>query len=150
MRLSLAPLTRQSIDRVLAHLSADDRAELAAAGSRDWSAVFGAAAETADLAGAVEVEGLPIAVWGVNRSGEHGVPWMVATDEVRQYRREFLALSVAVFAAMCDRFGVLVNLVHADHVRAIRWLTWLGCTVHREPVGPGGRFYRFTKEAQGV
>lgn len=80
---------------------------------------------------------------------EIGVPWLIASDDLRARAVEFYKLSVAwvdVMSVSCPK--LLINYVHADNKRAIRWLTRLGFTVEEtpEPFGvaqaPFRKFYK--------
>jgi hypothetical protein len=148
MKLALHPISDAAIDYVLEHLSAEDAAELAAAGPHDWHQHFRDAAAHALTAGTITTAaGTPIAVYGltphVSAEGV-AIPWMMGTDGVIEHARDFAAISLAVVDEMRQCAAVLINAVHARHTRAVRWLEWLGFHVkHSERVGPGNEFIPF-------
>lgn len=87
-------------------------------------------------------DGLPICMFGVSPwciLGAAGAPWMIGTTDIKPHARAFLKGSKKALEAMREPYDMLVNLVDARHVQAIRWLKWLGFTVHAPiPYGPFG------------
>jgi len=68
-----------------------------------------------------------------------GVPWLLSSSLVEQHRFSFLKNCRPFLASMCADFPVLVNWVDARYAAAIRWLGWMGFTLHpAEPYGPFG------------
>lgn len=146
MRLSLVPLTDAAIEHVIENLCEADRAELRAANVRYPLEVFLRAKRDAVVCGAVERDGLPIAVWGATRHPEDdevGLVWMVGTEGVQGTGRAGARTSRAALARIRPHFRQLVNWVHVEHRRAIGWLWWLGFHIERTPCGPGGAFLTF-------
>ncbi len=146
MKLDLVPLTNEAIEHVIAHLSADDRAELAAANIRYPLEIFLRARREAVVSGAATRGKEVIAIWGVcphPQDAEVGLVWMVGTEDVRGTGRAGARLSRTALARIRPHFRQLVNWVHVEHRRAIAWLWWLGFHIERTPVGPGGAFLTF-------
>ena len=79
--------------------------------------------------------------------GDHANPWMVGTRDLErpELTREFLELSRSVLEYMVSIYPHLENWVDVRNRRAVRWLRWLGFTMHEpEPHGPYGMmFHRF-------
>lgn len=76
-------------------------------------------------------DGLPICMFGVTPiNSTVGLPWMVGTDDLEAHRRFFLQASGPVLAGILGRWGYLVNWVDARNLKAVRWLRWLGFTLH--------------------
>ena len=79
--------------------------------------------------------------------GDHAHPWMVGTRDLErpELTREFLEMSRSVLEYMVSIYPHLENWVDVRNRRAVRWLRWLGFTMHEpEPHGPYGlRFHRF-------
>ncbi len=147
MKLALVPLTDAAIEHVIENLSAADRAELAAANVRYPLEIFLRARREAVVCGAVERDGLPVAVWGAcphPLDPDSGLVWMVGTEDVRGTGRAGARLSRTALARIRPHFRQLVNWVHVEHRRAIAWLWWLGFHIERTPVGPGGAFLTFS------
>jgi len=151
MTLELRPVTQDALDYVLEHLSAADRAEMAASGLQDPPEVFADAARDAAVSYAVYLAGEPVAVCGCS-AGPNGVgiPWMITTDKAAQAGPAGAVLSRRVVGEMQEHFAVLSNWVHCEHRRAIRWLKWLGFNVRPEAVGPNGAFRPFEMESAHV
>lgn len=72
-------------------------------------------------------QGLVLAVFGdAAHSAGVGVPWLISTERVEQFPREFLRVCRPEVADMLDRHGSLINYVDARNTAAMRWLRWLG------------------------
>lgn len=67
-----------------------------------------------------------------------GSVWLLATDAVERYPREFLRYSVKWRPKLFERYSVLRNVVSVDNAASIRWLTWLGAEFS-EPISVGGK-----------
>lgn len=72
-----------------------------------------------------------IGVFGCTR---HGIPWMLASKNLKKYWRQFLRESKRVVQGWLEEHGVLQNFVGEDHDVARRWLEWLGFEVDYKPV----------------
>lgn len=94
---------------------------------------------------AAECEGRLVCVFGVGSMGllsDTGVPWLLGTHEMKRHRRDLLAHSPEYVAAMLDEYPVLRNYVDARYREAVRWLAWLGFTIHpAQPIGRRGEMY---------
>lgn len=75
--------------------------------------------------------------------GGHGVPWLLTGPACERHKRRFMAESRRQVARMLDQASPLINHVHADYGRAVRWLEWLGFEI--DP--PRNGFRRIFKEA---
>ena len=89
-------------------------------------------------------DGRPVAMAGlfpVSFIGDTARPWMVGTRDLErpEVRRQFLLLSKSVLRYMASLYPNLENHVDARNKLAIRWLKWLGFTMHDpSPHGPLG------------
>jgi hypothetical protein len=97
-------------------------------------------------------DGVPVAMFGVVLASAltgRGTPWMIATRQLDRHQRQFLRACLPAVAEMSRMFPVLVNEVDARNTKAIRWLAWLGFTIHpARPAGPDGLpFHPFEKRA---
>lgn len=148
----IQPLTEEGLAEVLRNLSAEDRAELHAAGLADAEAVFRGARVSSTLSGQVERDGRAVAIFGCTPAPNQGVgiPWMVATPEFRQRPRRAMELSRQVVGDMQRAYRTLVNWVHVRHTFAMRWLPAIGFTISEDPCGPGGEFRQFEWSADHV
>lgn len=100
------------------------------------------------------VNGKVLCVFGMGKASylsDTGVPWMLSSDLVGDHMRVWAKGSKAAFQEM-TRSGVkrLENYVDARYTVAVRWLGWLGFTIHHpEPFGVEQRpFHRFTWEKE--
>ena len=78
-----------------------------------------------------------------------GIPWMLATDDLKRIQKSFLREAKDYFQAMQDAHGYLTNYVWAENYVHIKWLRWMGVTFDPpEPYGTHGelfmRFHRGT------
>ncbi len=92
-----------------------------------------------------------MAIWGVGKLtqlSEIGIPWMLTSELVEKNYREFLRHSKHLLKELKQETLVFDNVVDARNTRAIRWLRWLGFTIHDPlPYGPDNMpFHRFTME----
>ena len=93
---------------------------------------------------------VPAAIVGLGRSalvGGHGVPWLLTGPACERHRKCFLLESRRQVRRMLGEAAPLINYVHADYRRAVRWLEWLGFTLEPAVTIAAGRFHRFTLEA---
>lgn len=74
-----------------------------------------------------------------------GIPWMLASDQVRDHKLHFLRKSVGFVREMRRGYALLENYVDERNQRAVQWLKWLGFRLD-EPVAYGIErrpFHRF-------
>lgn len=138
-----------------AHARAADRAEFESASGRTAEQVVSEALACSDLAYVGWANKIPVCVFGVApRSwvAGIGIPWMVGTDGLDRCAHALLRTSRPAIEVLHARFPELVNYIDARNVRAIRWLIWLGFTIHDpEPYGVAGLpFHRFTRDCRHV
>ncbi|MCI0525962.1 MAG: hypothetical protein L0Y56_00715 [Nitrospira sp.] len=106
------------------------------------------------MAGSVEAwagiaDGEVLCIFGVSKVTQLGdtyVPWMLSSIALPNHGRAFLRVSRAVVAAWQNRYPKLVNYADSRYKVAIRWLSWLGFTIHPvEVIGPDRvPFHRIT------
>lgn len=99
--------------------------------------------------------GTPVAILGMSCPtllGATGVPWMLGTNDLLLCRREILTEGRRLVDAMLKERPHLINAVHVDNTASIRWLKWLGFTMHDPaPFGVEGQmFHIFEKRAHDV
>jgi hypothetical protein len=91
----------------------------------------------------------PICVWGVVDRDiifKSGVPWMVGSELLDKYAVVFLRRCKKQVMKMFENYDNLENHVDARNILAIKWLQWLGFTIH-EPKPYGALelpFHKFT------
>jgi len=73
--------------------------------------------------------------------------WMLGTRHLRQYPVTFLKGSREWVERMLEEYEHLVNYVDARNKRSLRWLKWLGFTVHPAvPLGVEGRMFHWVEK----
>ena len=93
-------------------------------------------------------EGKVEGVFGITDGGGFGSPWMLATNNLHAFRREFLAESRCIVSGWSEEHYVLFNHVDSRHTEALHWLSWLGFHIHTDcPItlcDPSVPFFPFT------
>lgn len=139
--LTIETATHNDVAELERRISASDAAELAAAGYSVPESVDGVPAQALAFGGEL------VCLFGVvshPSSPRGGIPWMLCTTTLERVpRRAMAAISRHVVAGWRDSFDTLTNLIHRRNAAAIRFVEWLGFTVHREPNGPGQEFFVF-------
>ena len=86
-----------------------------------------------------------ICMWGVGKTtylSEEGIPWMLTSDLVRIHFREFLRQAPRLLDDIKKEAIILINMVDARNTLSIRWLKWLGFTIHDSiPFGPDNMLF---------
>lgn len=95
------------------------------------------------------VDGKPVCIYGVAAPSllvDAGRPWMVGSDSIPKHSLRFLRESRKVVKAWREQHPRMFNYVDARHDEAIKWLKWLGFSIHEAaPYGAGQLpFHRFT------
>lgn len=89
----------------------------------------------------------PVCMFGVvpaSLLGGSGAPWLIGTDLLTEHQIPFLRRCRPQVARMRRLYSHLANYVSAENEAAVRWLTWLGFTVHDPaPFGPDGAAFRY-------
>lgn len=98
------------------------------------------------------INGRPALMWGVARRGcvfsIKGIPWLLATDDIKKCQVEFLKQSRMWVERMMENFAVLENYVYEENLLSIRWLKWCGFEISgRETIINDAIFYKFRKDA---
>jgi hypothetical protein len=59
-----------------------------------------------------------------------GAVWMVATDELPKYTRQFLRETRRWVKVMQDHYPILWNIVDTRNTVHVKWIKWCGFTFH--------------------
>lgn len=87
-------------------------------------------AQASELLWAIEDNGRCEGLFGLAYGAEDvGIPWLLASEELEKFARQFLRQSRHYVNEMQSRYPVLTNVVDARHVSAQRWLEWCGFKV---------------------
>lgn len=146
--LVFVPPSDSVLAEVAQNIEAADRVELeASAGHKDIKEVLITSRDSSFECFVVKIGDRPVAVFGIaltDPDGLFGVPWAVLSKEMRKYPKELMRTSRAIVQRWSQMFPVLENYVHADNVRAIRWLERIGFTIGKQiKVGRSSYFYQF-------
>lgn len=79
--------------------------------------------------------------------GGTGSPWLLGTEAMIQVPKKFLRASKKIVEEMKGMYSVLFNWVSEDNTAALRWLEFLGFTLHEHlavPMDSGVVFIPFT------
>lgn len=86
-----------------------------------------------------KVNGQLVCIFGIARKSmlsSEGVPWLVGTDLVERYGILVAKRSHSTVRLWRRKYSNMRNFIYVKNVVSIRWLKWLGFTVH-EPVPYG-------------
>lgn len=139
--LTIDDATPEDAERLAAALREDDAAELRAAGVTVQQALAGIKCR------ALRHDGRLVALFGCQPfpgKPDAGVPWMLCTQALAGVPRRAMAMvSDQVVSGWQATHAELSNLVHRRNAQALRFVRWLGFTVHPQPCGPGAEFFLF-------
>ncbi|PHS70692.1 MAG: hypothetical protein COB23_03195 [Methylophaga sp.] len=96
------------------------------------------------------VDGRACLIFGVvpfSILGGMGIPWLLGTDEIALISRPFIKECKNYVGKMNKAYPSLANAVHAENQLSIRWLKWLGFSIHpAQKIGLNGElFHPFEK-----
>lgn len=139
-------VTNEDIIALSANLREQDRIEVEASSGLPPLEAIKKSVECSSECHAIELDGNLLAIFGVSDLGEGiGSPWMLGTEELSKNARRLLKHGQAWIDTL-DRYNLLINYVHADNDKSIRWLKWMGFVFLR-PVYTkrGDKFYEFVR-----
>jgi len=153
MRYTILPATEADALELAPLLRAPDRAEIERLlGPGDPAAALLDTFRGAREAWTGRADGQIVGMFGVNPAtliGRIGVPWMLGSDLVPVHGPFFLRESKRAVPRMLALFPSLWNVVDATYAQALRWIAWMGFTIHpAQPLGHAGApFCPFSLEA---
>ena len=130
-------------------LRESDRVEVQAV-AIDLEACLRASIEASEICMVAERQGRGVILLGcVPAPDGAGIPWLLATDEVRPFPGALTAIGKRYVALFLERWPRLINAVDERNTVSIRWLQRLGFTIGEpQPFGLAGEPFRvFTMEA---
>jgi hypothetical protein len=149
MKLLLVPPTLTHIVHVATHMREADKKEVMASHCLDPLQACSHSLEFSREKYAAVVNGETVALFGLAPCPIWWTssPWLLATDDITRCIRPLTSGAKSIVQGWRQRYGFLENHVHADNETNIRWLRWLGFTIH--PAAPYGvarqLFHRFTQ-----
>lgn len=149
-KILLRPANMADAADLAPRLRPADQTELAALSNRSHEATLRLSVAVSDepLAAVTADSGELVAMLGVGRPGllsTTGNPWMLGAPVLENLGRQIMELSAEKVGEWRQEYPLLVNHVYAEHHHSIRWLKWLGFTLHpAAPYGPfGNLFHKF-------
>lgn len=146
---TLLPATEADAYELAPMLRAQDHAEVIALGAEPEAALLESVRTSREALTARTGDGRIICMGGVCPAtliGQTGVPWLLGTDLVPEYRRPFLRETRRMVGRWQETFPILRNVVDARYGEAIRWLRWLGFEIGEPVPVAKGLFRPFAKE----
>lgn len=130
MSLTLVRATKAHAEYVVAHMRQEDHEELKASGT-EWpldAFKFAIDHDGCDTWTALAPGEEPVAIGGVTPSSHPyvGVPWAVATENMKEHALGFTRIGLITLDLMHRRFPFLANWVDARNTRHVRWLRSVG------------------------
>lgn len=137
--VEIRPATQEDLLHLLGDMRQADWDEVeAAAGDVRAALLDGARASL--WVDACVIDGELACVFGVaplrGLLGKQAAPWMLGTPWIDKNPSVLIAESRKYVARMVGQYPHLLNCVDARNKRSIRWLKWLGFTIH--PAAPYG------------
>lgn len=147
--------TPENLDFIAARMRRADVVEVMAAGRRSPREAVLKSVELSDRCSVALINGEPCAVFGLviaNVVTGWGVPWLLGTDLIDRHKKLFVEHTRTGVREMLEICPILINYVHAENLKSIRWLKTMGFTVEAaEPFGVDGElFHKFHLESENV
>jgi hypothetical protein len=145
-RITIVPAGEDYIASIAERMRDEDRAEVWASSRSTPQKSLETSLSHSSQAWTALIDDQPEVMFGVmdiNILTATGAPWLLGTDAVVTYNRQFLRRSLWWRGKLLEQYDVLKNFVHDDNVVSKRWLQWLGFTLH-DPIraGAGGEPFR--------
>lgn len=140
LRVGIVAAKPSHIDRLAPFVRECDRRELWTGWRHEPAAAlrYGLERSTHAWTGFIDFE--PVCMFGVvpgSLLGGSGTPWLIGTDAMVLHQMAFLRRCRPQLVRMQRTYQHLVNYVAADNEASVRWLRWLGFTVHESiELGP--------------
>lgn len=146
--VTIRPATPEDAEALFAALRPADLRECLAYGQADVRAGIAESIAGSFFCWSAHEDTALLAVFGVgplSMINGIGSPWLLGTPLLDRRSRLLQRLAPQYVAKMLQFFPHLLNFVHVENVRSVRWLKRLGFTIH--PPAPYGRlghlFHRF-------
>ena len=130
----VVPATEEYIDELAYTMRQDDVNELwAAYHMKPSEALHTMLKASRDTILTGLADGRVVCMFGTCRvcaMGVTGYPWLLGAEELPKHAKAFLRLNKDYIEYVREEFDNLVNYVDVRNKQAIRWLKWLGFTLH--------------------
>jgi hypothetical protein len=137
--VEITPVTEQDMEDLLANIREADLEESRAATPLEPKTALRLSVNMSEEAYAGKVNGQLVCIFGVARKSmlsDEGIPWLVGTDLVERYGILVAKRSRNMVRLWRNKYTSMRNFVYVKNAISIRWLKWLGFTIH-EPVPYG-------------
>jgi hypothetical protein len=132
MTLKLLPPGAAHLERIARKMNPLDVQEVWASGGFTPIESLRQAVQMSYEARVAVVNGDAHAAFGIATFGDNnevGIPWLLATPEIKTWGRQFLRVSEQFVQRWLRSHEVLTNAVDVRHHEAHKWLHWLGFEV---------------------
>lgn len=148
-RYQFKPVTEDAVQFIAENMRQADKDEVTAfSGSSDIDAILRHSIHKSVLAAAIYRDEKLLCIAGAScatMASTTGQPWMLGTDDLYREPRLFVIHGKRVIDEFKTRFTMLENYVDARNSKSIRWLRWLGFTIHNPVRINGVFFHRFSQ-----
>ena len=96
-----------------------------------------------DACKTVLLDGYVVCMFGIGgKKGEVGIPWMLASDLLKDIRKPFVRECKKYLQELSDGYPLLFNVAWSKNSTHVQWLKWLGFEIKpAKPLGPDGELY---------
>ncbi len=140
--------TKDDIDFLVENIREDDVNEIKAIGGKTVRECINETKDIEDNSWVWEHEGKVMCIFGVNPIEDEdcvGAIWMLATKFFDEHEMIFAKTCKSILNEIITKFKYIFNYVHAENLKSIKWLEWLGFDISEAvPLGVNGEiFHRF-------
>lgn len=136
---SILIATKEHAKELTKGLREMDRLECFAIGSDPSKAVESSMAQSDMSFTVMTKDDKVMAIFGAGQANEPFI-WMLGTNQVDRYSRDFLKHSRKWVGALASSYGSVTNWIHVDNLVCIKWLKWCGAEFS-EPVSIKGELF---------
>lgn len=141
----IIPATEDHIAHIAEYMRDEDLAEAYALGYGGALNAVRISLRSATKAWTWMSHGRPGCMFGVSKMSlvsEVSVIWFISTQAVVKEKVHFLRQTKSLVREIVEHQGHLVTVVDARYTKCLRWVAWLGFTIHEaKPIGMNGRMF---------
>ena len=147
MKIDIIWPTQDHADYIAKHLREVDRIEAWALHRLSPTMAVNGSLFLSEHSYTVLADDEPVLVFGVQPESmvsSTGVVWLLATDNIIKIKKQFVKRCKNVLLDLIQDYDVVYNYVYTKNTTALRWLKWLGFTIHpAEAMGAmGAEFHK--------
>ena len=142
------PVSNEHVSHLVSNMRELDQKELIATVNWSFERILTHSVKTSVRSASVVIDGELVCIMGVtvkSMLGGEGCPWLIGTNKLNKHKKALVSESVRLLPEVMGGFERLENFVHSENKPAIRYLKYLGFTLHSpEPYGcKGEMFHKF-------